>query len=501
PSLNLTNEKKGIIKTTYTTSNKGKPFWKTLSENNIPCTVVRWPVTFPAEKINGRMLSGLGVVDIKGMLNSYSFYTDENIEGDNVVNVKKTGQKIITYISGPMIRKKGELKDIRVDMEIECFDDYAKIMFDGQEIKLKKGKWSEMLRIEFKIYIMKIKGIFKLHLESFSPFKMYMTSIQIDPKDPVHQISYPKDYAKELADNISLYYTLGMPADTKAVKQGNLSKKVFLEQVKEIENEREKMFWFEFERFNKGVFAFVFDSGDRLKHIFWDNESEKIPDEIKEYYLDKDRFIGEIIKKIDDGTKLIILSDHGFSDFTKKVNINNWLIEKGYMKTNQKQGSLLRFVDWEKTKAYSYGFTSIYLNLKTREKQGIVENKNKVADSIIKDLNELKDKDKKVLTDVYKGEEIYSGEFNDDAPDIVLGFNRGYRMSDKSAIGELDEKVITENTDEWSGDHLMDRSHVPGVLFTNFNIKKKNPELIDIAPTILKLSSISADNMDGEELL
>jgi len=514
PKLNLTIEKEGIIKPEYICAMRGTPFWRVLTQNNIPATIIRWPVTFPPEKVKGYMLSGLGVVDAKGMLNNYSFYTDKETDNEDgkekVIVVKIENNTIKTYISGPLIRKKNEIVDKKIPMNIEIKNDKITIKIDEKEYIIKNNEWSEIIKIKFKILpFIDYHGIFNIYLQSIKPFEMYMSSIQIDPENQFIDITYPKEYGKELVKNIGLFYTLGMPEDTKAVTEHKMSRKIFIQQVSQIEEERRKMFFYEFNRFNEGVYAFAFDSGDRLKHLFWKNNLEEedfeIPREIEEYYTDKDKFLGEVLSKLEDNTKLIIFSDHGFGNFQRQVNINLWLVNEGYMRIKgKKEDSLLKFVDWENTKAYSVGFTSLYINMKDRENMGIVkkEEYEELLNEILNNLKNLKDNKKSVITNLYKGKEVYKGEYSHLAPDIVLGFSQGYRMSWKSAIGALDSDVISDNEGEWKGDHLMDRSHVPGVFFANFKINRKNPSIIDIAPTILKLCNIKiSENMDGVPLI
>ena len=307
-------------------------------------------------------------------------------------------------------------------------------------------------------------------------------------------IDSPKEYGQELVQSIGRFYTLGMPEDTKAVTEEKISPEVFLQQVKQIQEERQKMFFYELKRFSDGAYAFVFDEGDRLKHIFWKNrvleqsDGFEVAKEIEDYYVGKDRFIGDVLSRIDSSTRLMVISDHGFNSFERQVNINTWLLKEGYLKAKpgaDMGASLFQYVDWENTKAYSLGFTSIYLNIEGREAKGCVkpEDAESLTDEIAEKLGNIEDeahKARKVMTKVYKSREVYSGEHTKLAPELVVGFSPGYRMSWKNAEGSLNDKVISDNDSRWKGDHLIDRSHVPGVIFSNFRIKKENPELIDI---------------------
>ena len=519
PKLMLFEEEQGIAGTKYKSAIKIPPFWKLTSDEKIKTTNIRWPVTFPAEKIRGQMLSGLGTVDIKGFSNSYSFYSTEDIQKKKedigkIVTVQKIDNLIETKLYGPL---KSDRKEVSKPMAIELKGDHVVINVDGTKYTVAKNNWSDWISVKFKVNsFTSVQGIFKTYVSSIEPeFNMYVTTIQIDPVNQVADITYPKSYGKELVEEMGYFYTLGLPEDTKALQEGKITKEVFLEQVNQIEEERTKMFWYEFERFDQGVLAFAFDSGDRLGHIFWVSsvfDSElKIHQVIEDYYTQKDAFLGELLDKIDEDTKLIIFSDHGFSSFERSVNINRWLVDNDYMTLTQEpkgddSGGLFKYVDWEKTKAYSLGFVSMYINSEGREAEGMVSAQQK--DALIAEISEKLAKlhdtktDRNVITDIYKSSELYSGDYIDDAPDIIIGFNEGYRMSWQNAVGGLSPEILTDNDNAWKGDHLIDSKHVPGVLFTNFKITNNSPSLQDIAPTVMTSLGIEApEYMDGRSLL
>jgi len=82
-------------------------------------------------------------------------------------------------------------------------------------------------------------------------------------------------------------------------------------------------------------------------------------------------------------------------------------------------------------------------------------------------------------------EEIYSGPFTDQAPDLLACMARGYRASWTTALGGAPETVFEDNTKRWGGDHIMDPSLVPGVLFSNRPVLSREPSLTDLAALIL----------------
>jgi predicted AlkP superfamily phosphohydrolase/phosphomutase len=96
---------------------------------------------------------------------------------------------------------------------------------------------------------------------------------------------------------------------------------------------------------------------------------------------------------------------------------------------------------------------------------------------------------------------IYTGPYKNEAPDLLVGYNRGYRASWETAIGQVTESILHDNTKAWSGDHCIDHSLVPGVLFCNRPVTAEHPRLMDIGPTVLSMFGIDVPGyMDGRPL-
>ena len=106
-----------------------------------------------------------------------------------------------------------------------------------------------------------------------------------------------------------------------------------------------------------------------------------------------------------------------------------------------------------------------------------------------------------VIHRIYRAEEIYSGGKLENAPDLVIGYNRGYRASWETTIGSLPLEWIEDNLDRWSGDHCMAAELVPGVILANKKLNTLSPKLYDLAPTILAEFGISKpDVMVGKPI-
>jgi predicted AlkP superfamily phosphohydrolase/phosphomutase len=89
-----------------------------------------------------------------------------------------------------------------------------------------------------------------------------------------------------------------------------------------------------------------------------------------------------------------------------------------------------------------------------------------------------------VITRIDRSSEVYQGPYAQQGPDLLIGYNRGYRAGWQTILGNFPADVLENNTNPWSGDHCMDYTLVPGVLLSNRPIDASNPALTDIAPTI-----------------
>ncbi len=525
--LSLNNISTVNSKVKITTRKKGRDIWQILSGKKIPSLVYFAPNTFPVEPVLGRLIAGMGVPDITGTMGKYTFFTTRPPSRQSpeprgrIIQVTPGGNLILSALYGPRFLSSGTQKESTVPLKIilEPQEDSAYLEFQRNRIFLKKGSWSLWYKVQFKVGLLsRINGIVRFYLKSVSPeFELYASPINFDPGNPPFPISYPPAYSGQLAKKYGLYYTQGMPHDTWALTENRLDDQSFLELSDEIFRERSSILKGELRNFKKGLFFFYFDTLDAVQHMFWrylDEENalydpaSAYKDTIFKYYQKIDRLIGDLSRDLSRDTILIILSDHGFGSFRRSVHLNRWLLENGYLslqKGSRESDEFFRKIDWSKTKAYALGFGGIYLNRIGRERSGIVKDSevDSLRQSIINGLKQFKDplNGQKVVSKVYVAEQIYDGDYLKDAPDLYVGFNKGYRASWQTALGGVPDSLIEDNKNKWSGDHLVDPALVPGVIFINEKCELKDPRITDIAPTVLELFGIKKDSrMHGRKL-
>jgi predicted AlkP superfamily phosphohydrolase/phosphomutase len=362
--------------------------------------------------------------------------------------------------------------------------------------------------------------------------RIYLSPINLDPRRPPIPISSPPAYSAQLARKLGLYKTLGWPEDTWALNEEKIDEEVFLQDLNYSFDRQRALVLDALSSMNPDLFVTVFQSTDKAQHMFWRLIDPQHPmynqrlaarygDAIDRVYMRADTLVGTLLERCKDGrTTLLVCSDHGFASFRKAVNINTWLVRNGYMTLSRLdpvrdrnledlfgRGTFWPNVDWSKTRAYALALGQIYVNLKGRERLGIVERGRayeSVRGELVKRFGALRDPDtgEPVVRKVYTREELYRGPYFSEAPDLVVGFERGYRVSWQTSLGGIPPEIIEPNERRWSADHCsVDPDLVPGVLFSSRALDAVSPAITDIAPSVLRRLGITPPvSMDGRDL-
>jgi len=568
---------------------RGKSFWKLADEQGIRSVVLEAPVSFEPERLEGGyILSGLGVPDLRGTQGTYHYFSNavgeddvENTEmGGKLVNLRFQNGIARAEIQGPwdpvLSERKSDARQELAEIEERLLEgdqrpkrldalrqeraelqmkiaklererpilstpvkfrrigtEALSIEVCGRSLRLAPGQWSKFVEVEFDVTpIVSASGIARFYLESLLPdVRVYMSPINIDPRDPVLPISSPRSFARQLAEKIGLYKTQGWAIDTMAYNEGNLTDEAFLQDVVRTFEFREKMLLHALKDMRFNLFFELFSGTDRVQHLFWrllDKRhslfdpilAKRLGEPILDAYRRMDNVIGKVLKILDSDTTLLVLSDHGFHPFRRGLNLNTWLVRNGFMRlasTGSEQFNLENLfghgdfwpnVDWERTRAYSLGLGQIYINLAGREGRGVVKpgpEYRAVKNEIIQRLSGLRDAStgEVAVRAVYDRDGSYWGPAFDEAPDLQVGMASGYRVSWQSTLGGISSGLFLPNDRRWSGDHCsLDSSICQGVLLSNKAIGSKRPSIMDIAPTALSLLQVGPDfaDMDGASL-
>jgi len=508
---------------------KSKPFWQYLGEAGIFSSVIRVPVTFPAEPFSGVLLSGMCVPDLRGSQGTFALFSSREgaggkQEGGVLLQLVQEGETWCGELPGPEnpFPKDGHAE---LTLRLRIHPDYSRrralLEIDGQRITLRQNEYSDWITVRFRAGLgVTAQGICRMYLKSLQPdLELYVTPVQIDPRRPALPISHPLAYSVYLGKLHGPFSTLGLAEDTWALNHGALDDPAFLEQCYLIHAEREQVFFDALEKTRRGACICVFDITDRVQHMFWRHlepghpaapRSPAVPPGagvIETLYQRMDALVGRVLERAGPDALVLVVSDHGFKSFRRGFNLNAWLHREGYL--SLVSGSTVseewfRQVDWQRTRAYAMGLNGLYLNLAGRERHGIVQ-PGAEGDAL---LTELRAKLRGILDpsngqvavrDVFDTREVYAGPYRENAPDLLVGYASGYRAAWESVNGSVRGEVFLDNTRAWSGDHCIDPQDVPGVLFANRPIAGGDHSIADVAPTILQLFGLPIPrHMDGK---
>ncbi len=552
---------------------KGKPFWEYASEEGLKCIVIRHPDTYPAKPFKeGRLLSGLGVPDLRGRIGTPNIittdYTLKMRDNEFSVEIIPVGssvfqEKQIVEVPGPYnkpfysyalseyedgcidenlkdalkeetkkeLEKKGVKEIIAFPVSILCDAENKSVHIEvsQESFDLKEKEWSKWVEVKFALSkIAKVKGMVRFYLMETSPeLKLYISPIQIHPDNNLH-ISYPESYAKELYKRFGPFKTMGWAVDTWTISSGLSDEEQFLSDMYQTEGAYEKIMKDLLKDSDCDMYVQIYEFTDRVAHILWRYVDEKHPlydranapkyqNELKKSYMYMDKIIGEAMDLIPKDCLLMVVSDHGFASFRKEVNYNRWLVDNGFMKLKEDTGMmslydlfddnrlLFKNVNWSQTKAYAMGLGNIYINLKGREKWGIVERGkeyDEVVNKIIEELPKMVDEEtgEHPVCKVYKRDDIYKNFKDDLVPDLRVSNNNGYRVSWQTSLGGVPDKLITLNLKPWSGDHCsLDPMWVKGLFVSNKPVDGE-VNILDIAPTVLNYLRVKNFDMEGKVL-
>lgn len=527
-SLNRYEQKNAFVPPKAVNLRRGVPLWDLLAQAGVPSTVIRCPCTYPPDTMKGRLLAGMGVPDLRGGLGTPTFFTSEDAgppgESERITRVEVNGGRVSTQLVGPRLPRGG---DATTDLAFELSPERDRVLVRaaGSSVEVRQKEWSGWLKVKFKLGLLQsVTGAVRFFLPGGGTgFSLYSSPVNFTPDAPPFPISAPWDYAGELEQALGTYYTAGMVEDHTGLVNGRIDESAFLSQCDIVMREREAMLEHELARFREGFLFCLFDTPDRVQHLFWrfreadhpanrEGEDPRYRNTIEQHYRRCDAIVERVLDESNDETLVIVLSDHGFTSFRRGVHLNGWLHAQGLLALKdgvapgEEAGEFFRSVDWSRTKAYALGLGGIYLNRRFREREGILssEDAGRTAAAIQAALPALGDPVTGVapVRGVKRREEIYTGEYTAEAPDLLVLFEHGYRASWTTSLGGIGSGVIEDNTRRWGGDHIVDPALVPGVLFMNRPFRAAAPRLLDLAPTILAALGVPKGSaMEGTDLL
>jgi len=492
----------GYREPTAVSHRQGAAFWETLDDRGIPATLLFVPYAYPPPEFkHGRVLSGLGTPDLRFTNSSFTLFTTEpggsdRVAGGRIVRLKPRGVKVETRLEGSR-GPGGKYLQVPLQLELDRQNGSVGIHLGEKSETLKEGQRSGWFGLRFNAGDVVLQGRVRFHLLGVKQeLKLYASPIQLDPDMPALPLGSPSDWMQKAVEVHGGLPTVGWVHDTAAVNAGVLPPEVFLGEVLDTMEARADLLLRELESNFARLLIGVFTGTDRAGHIFHRQTRDPGGGPLRKVYRAMDRIVGAVRRKMRPGTRLLVLSDHGFHAFDRQLHVNTWLESGGWLQREKPGGAVkfLRGIDWKKTGAYSLGNGQLYVNLEGRESRGSVAGGTKrkaLLESIRERLLAIKDPQngQRVISAVYGVADQADEAVRKWAPDLQIAFSPGYRSSWETSLGGAPAgEALAENPKAWCGDHAAsDVAHTPGFLLSNAKIRHEDPALVDLSSTILGL--------------
>ncbi len=373
---------------------QGATLWDLVAANGDATQVIRVPQNFPADEVaGGKILSGLGVPDMRGRVGTPSFYTSEagfrvtdNEFSVEVISVPAGARRIETSIYGPLnypfyrykidsaleeaasgkdrrriedeVKRGLEERGVprRIDLPVTFIvaedDRSVTIELQGQRQTLGAGEWSDWYVLSFPVNwlvdnVKPLRGIVKWKVLAIKPdLKIYLSPLNFHPETQAIPFSFPTSFASLLQKKLGFYKTVGWVEDTWTLPTGLVPDEFFLEDMNRTVDDFEEMMEAQLGASEERLYVQVFDFPDRIGHMFWRYMDPEHPfhdpahdpahvarmrDEMLAAYQRMDRIVGKARDLAGPDALFLVVSDHGFGSFRRGMNFNSWLVEHGYM--------------------------------------------------------------------------------------------------------------------------------------------------------------------------
>lgn len=258
---------------------------------------------------------------------------------------------------------------------------------------------------------------------------------------------------------------------------------------------------------------------DRLGHGFWkycDVDHPKYepgnPFEtaMRDYYRHLDGQLGELLALAGDDVTTLVVSDHGGKAMRGSLNLNEWLLNEGYLVLKEPLRGVTRFkeemVDWSRTKAWGWGgyYARVFMNVAGREPQGIIPADQYEAEraELVRKLQAIPDdQGRPMATRALTPEELYPSGERANAPDLFVYFDdlhwRAGQDVGHGTIWSFDTEIGPDDSvHDYHGMFLL--SPAPG----QEGVERQDLNLLDVGPTVLKLMGLPVPpEMEGRVLV
>ncbi|MEH7384232.1 alkaline phosphatase family protein [Bacillus sp. JJ1521] len=547
---------------------EAETLWESGAKKGKRTMLINWPVTWPAERTEG-------VSQIVGSINPpfrfyylpifdlspASVYSTKNLPCDQIpdrvgivtfqdlelgiktteIQVPKNGKFFDGMKHGPKPIN-GNSHSYQVNWERNNGISQVKILSKASGDKvavLREGETSDWIKEEYEFDGRIRKGQYRFTLTQASSeeddFILYASAIATD-----ESLTEPYEFTDDVVKVTGPYWEVDDPW---AYLDGWISRETYMQQLKG------QIDWWT----NANIYALQSANNldmlfswigaiDHGQHVFWggidpnfhgyrENKHEEYEGLIRQIYEWVDEGVGKIMDLLDEDTTVVAVSDHGFHSINKYPYLTNHLHKLGLVEylVDEETGEFVKnpitgdlAIDWSRTKAYPLppGHSHIFVNLKGRDPEGIVEPEDyeKVQEEIISALLAMRDPEtgEQIVSIALKRNEgrtvgIFEGAGYERVGDVLFDMKEGYcanpmvypaeiKYPDGTSrvIANLEEFEPCELNRHFTGYHLalpaVESMHAalmiagPGV---PKGVEFEQPmNIIDIAPSLARLINI-----------
>ena len=478
--------KHGVFDSDARARPNGAAFWTLAGRAGVRSSVLAVPLTFPPEDVpNGELLSGWPAPDLRDTAGTYTYFsTDVTQNADGVMidggvrhRLAFAGNVARSVIAGP--------QELSLPLSVFWNRDgkSATLDVDGTSIRLEEGEWSKWIPIDFgRSWWSRKRGMIEFCLmRAGKTFALYASPIHWKADNPPAPLSAPARLSSDLYERIGPFRTLGWAEPTAALEAGVIDDKAFMDDVVRAFDDRAQIILQRIDTRQWDLLVGEVDSVDRVERVMWrlldpahpahDRlAAPKFGDAIERIYRRCDDLVGDVMKHVDEGAAILVMSAYGEHGVTERFDLERWLADE------KLPGTIT---------ATSAGAMTL-----SPDARG-------AAGHLVARLTSVLDpaSNTPVISAVYRREDVYSGPLVSKAPDLQVGLVPGY------AIGAA-PRLFAANTRTWSAGHAaIDYRSVPGTLISSKATTTDNPRVMDISPTVLRYFGVPIPSeIDGTPL-
>jgi predicted AlkP superfamily phosphohydrolase/phosphomutase len=517
----------------YAVMRAREPFWTPLGRTGLRAHALFVPGTFPPEPIeSGEVIAGSPLPDLGGGIGGYAWLATDVAPGE--VGPTRFGGRVVQLsfernvaeAAVPGIRLP-EPRDLPVRITWNREARSANIVIADASVHLAEGQQSRWLEVNVALNVaVRVGGLVRLHLlRAGNDLQLYVSPVQWHPARPPSAISSPQAASRHLFDRLGPFRTLTWPEAGWALADGRITEESFIGSLDETFDDRAESLLNRVDSRGWDLIVAGVETLDHAQHLLWRlvdpghalynaTLAARFRGVVERTYARIDTLVGDVRRRLPAGADLVVMSAYGTYTTRQVVDVNRWLASEGLLAWHRAPGPATLAalgdatagsdaIDWSRTSARAMGFGGIRLNVAGRDPSGIVEpgaDYEALLDRLARGLEALTDpiSGRRVVSRVRQARTLYAGPLVTSAPDLLVTFSPGYRITWDTVLGAAAPDVIAPNSERWSADHAsVDENAVAGAWLSTFEVAE-SLSVLDAAPTILQYFGVAPPpDLDG----